>query len=279
VHIRFFRENPRAIKTNIKIETMKIITPAMAEEFNRKGYLVVPNVLNESEINDYRVIYEKFLNNQIDASRYRSDLGGFAKTDDANEPKEMITQIMLPGRVFPELLSMKLHTLSLSMAKELLGEDMELDFDMLIDKAPHSATPTPWHQDCSYWITMPDKRAASCWTALDDAIIDNGCMWYVEGSHLGEVRKHRPAGKGGGALQCEADESEGTAMEIPAGSCIWHHGATLHYSRGNTTDLRRRAYIGNFRPAAMIAFERERGFDHTGEREVKDTRAQSDNQP
>ncbi|WP_202630227.1 phytanoyl-CoA dioxygenase family protein [Sediminibacterium roseum] len=250
-----------------------MITPSMIETFDAKGFLVVPDVLNSDEIEYYRNIYEQFLNNKIDASRYRSDLGGFAKTDE-DVKQEKITQIMLPGRVFPELLTKKMHTLSLQMAKELLGEDMELDFDMLIDKAPFSATATPWHQDCAYWITMPDKRAASCWMALDDAIVDNGCMWYVEGSHLGPIRPHRPAGKGGGALQCDAEESEGTAVEIPAGSCVWHHGATLHYSRGNTTALRRRAYISNFRPAEMIRFERERGFDHTGEREVKDERAQ-----
>ncbi len=67
--------------------------------------------------------------------------------------------------------------------------------------------------------------------------------------------------------------AEGTAVEIKAGSCIWHHGATLHYSRGNSTALRRRAFITNFRPKAMIDYERERGFDHTGEREVKNDSA------
>ena len=30
-------------------------------------------------------------------------------------------------------------------------------------KAPHTDTITPWHQDQSYWLDMPDKRAVSCW--------------------------------------------------------------------------------------------------------------------
>lgn len=243
--------------------------------FSNNGYLIVENILTPEEISYYRKIYEDFLSNQIDASRYRSDLGAHVNEDgtQAASKVERITQIMLVSRLFPSILDMPLHKKTQAIAKQLLGNDMDLDFDMLIDKAPHSATATPWHQDCSYWITMPDTRAVSCWTALDDAYIDNGCMWYVGGSHRLPIRPHRPAGKGGGALECDATEAEATCIEIKAGSSVWHHGGTVHYSRGNTTDLRRRAFINNFRPAAMIAYERERGFDHTGEREVRDERA------
>ncbi|KAA2239244.1 phytanoyl-CoA dioxygenase family protein [Chitinophaga agrisoli] len=254
---------------------MAIITASQAAAFERDGYLVVEDLLTQEEIGYYRDIYEQFLDNRINTGKFRSDLGGFLGDDQPAASRERITQIMLPGRLAPDLLQKPLHLKTLAMAKELLGEDMDLDFDMLIDKAPFTNTPTPWHQDCAYWISMPDTRAASCWVALDDAVKDNGCMWYVPGSHRQPVRTHRPAGAGGGALMCDADEQEGVAVEIKAGSCIWHHGGTLHYSRGNSTVMRRRAYITNFRPAAMVQFEREQGFDHTGEREVRNTGAQS----
>jgi ectoine hydroxylase-related dioxygenase (phytanoyl-CoA dioxygenase family) len=250
------------------------ITRDQVDFFNRNGYVVVENILSEEEIGYYRSVYEEFLANKIDAGRFRSDLGGFVEGDKPVQT-ERITQIMLPSRLMPSLLEKGLHQETRQIAKQLLGQDMELDFDMLIDKAPHSVTPTPWHQDCAYWISMPDVRAASCWVALDDAVKDNGCMWYVPGSHLLAVRPHHPAGKGGGALECDAEESEGVAVEIKAGSCVWHHGGTLHYSRGNSTDLRRRAFINNFRPEEMIRFERERGFDHTGDRDVRNTDAKN----
>jgi ectoine hydroxylase-related dioxygenase (phytanoyl-CoA dioxygenase family) len=139
---------------------------------------------------------------------------------------------------------------------------MAFDFDMLINKAPGTNTSTPWHQDAAYWINMPDTRAVSCWLALDDAYVSNGCMWYVPGSHLKEIRLHHYAGKEGGALVCECDESEGVAIEINSGSCVFHHGHTLHYSRGNSTHANRRAFIINLRPESMIALEREKGHDH-----------------
>ncbi|HEY4155604.1 MAG TPA: phytanoyl-CoA dioxygenase family protein [Puia sp.] len=256
---------------------MDIVDAEQKDFFRENGYLVIENILTEEEILFYRNIYEEFLSNRIDASRYRSDLGAHAG-EDAKAPRgERITQIMLVSRLMPSILDLPLHHKTAAIAKQLLGEDMELDFDMLIDKPPNSATATPWHQDCAYWISMPDTRAASCWTALDDATKENGGMWYVAGSHHLPVRSHRPAGKGGGALECDATEAEATAVEIKAGSCIWHHGGTIHYSRGNTTGLRRRAFITNFRPAEMIAYERLRGFDHTGERAVRDDRAAVEN--
>lgn len=251
---------------------MRTINDSQVSSFHEKGYLVITDILTPEEIIFYRDIYEAFLTNRVDASRYRSDLGAHAG-DQKPAGAERITQIMLVSRLMPEILDQPLHKKTEDIARQLLGEDMALDFDMLIDKAPHSATATPWHQDCAYWITMPDTRAASCWVALDDAVIDNGCMWYVEGSHKLPIRNHRAAGKGGGALECDATEEEGVAIEIKAGSCIWHHGGTLHYSRGNTTNLRRRAFITNFRPAEMIAYERAQGFDHSGERDLRDERA------
>ena len=55
---------------------------------------------------------------------------------------------------------------------------------------------------------------------------------------------------------------EGVACPVAAGGCTVHTGRTLHYTGGNTTRQPRRAYIVNCRPAAMVAWEREHGFDH-----------------
>lgn len=247
---------------------MLTVTKAQIRFFEINGYLVIDNLLNQEEVELYRNIYEDFLHNRIDVRRYRSDLGGYA-TVDTSDDTERITQIMVPSKTLPALLKQPLHTKTLSIARQLLGNDLALDFDMLIDKAPFSHTPTPWHQDAAYWVKLPDTRAVSCWVALDKAELDNGCMWYIPGSHKLPLRLHYPAGLTGGALQCEGYEEEGVAVELEAGSCVLHHGGTAHYSRGNATAMRRRAFITNYRPEAMIALERAQGFDHTGERKVR----------
>jgi len=249
------------------------LSKSQIDHFNLQGYLLVENLLSMKEVDEYRNLYEDFLSNKIDSGRYRGDLAGKPDDSDKRQGVERITQIMVPSRLFPELLEKSLHQKSLTYARQLLGDDLELDFDMLIDKAPFTNALTPWHQDCAYWISMPDTRAVSCWVALDEAKKENGCMWYIPKSHLSPVRPHKPSANGGGALMCEASEDEAVAIEIQPGTCIFHHGATLHYSRGNSTDKRRRAFITNFRPESMIRYEREHGFDHTGDRKVKNEKA------
>ena len=66
----------------------------------------------------------------------------------------------------------------------------------MISQAPHTDTETPWHQDESYWPDLPDKRAVSCWVAIDDVTVENGCMWFVPGSFKHDIRKHRPVAEG-----------------------------------------------------------------------------------
>jgi ectoine hydroxylase-related dioxygenase (phytanoyl-CoA dioxygenase family) len=250
-------------------------TTALHETWTRDGFVNVGTLLSSDEVAAYRALYDRFLDGTIDCADKRGDLGtGNAATGGA----EAITQIMWPSALAPEVHNMPLHHRALSLAKDLVGDDVELDFDMLIDKAPGSDTPTPWHQDAAYWIDLPDTRALSLWVALDHADLDNGCMWYVTGSHTGPIRPHRPTGRGA-ALRCDCSEDEpgATPVPIPSGHGIAHAGGTLHYSRGNTaTNRHRRAYILNYRPAAMIALEREKGMDHglsNNERKIRNTAA------
>ncbi len=185
-----------------------------------------------------------------------------------NKNQEYITQIMLPSRILPSLKQKPMHLIGLKIARFLLGNDIILDFDMLINKAPNTNKETPWHQDAAYWIDMPDKRALSIWFSIDNATLDNGCMWYMPKSHLLPLREHNQP-INGGALQCKGSEKESVSIPLNPGSCVIHHGKTLHYSRGNSTDNNRRAFILNYRPKKMVEFERKNGYDHTGGRKQK----------
>ena len=238
------------------------LTPQEKDFFKDNGFLTIIDLLNESELSYYHQLYDDFLSGKITTEGLRSDLSGL--TDEKEMKIERITQIMRPSIVVKEIIHKALHQRALQIAKQLLGTDMEIDFDMLIAKAPLTNTPTPWHQDEAYWMDMPDKRAVSCWFALDQSTIDNGCMWFVSGSHRLGLRKHIQTGNKG-ALSCEGKEEEGTPIALSPGSCTFHDGRTLHYSRGNNTTTQRRAFIVNFRPEKMIALERAHGYDHLGE--------------
>ena len=230
--------------------------------FLEKGFVKWTNLIDSEEINSISNVYQTLLNDKTKTQHLRSDLSGLGK-----KGKEKITQIMCPSSLHKSLLKSLTYKSALQKAKYLLGDDMELDFDMLINKSPNTATETPLHQDAAYLISMPDKRAVSCWIAIDKAEEKNGCMWFIP--RVNEtILPHQPNVEGG-ALYCDFSKEKAECVPLESGDCTFHDGYTLHFSKGNLTKRNRRALILNFRPKKMIELERSLGIDHTGVRKVR----------
>lgn len=51
--------------------------------------------------------------------------------------------------------------------------DVIKPFDLLV---------TP-HQDATFLYTEPLGQVMGVWIALEDATLDNGCLWFIPGSH------------------------------------------------------------------------------------------------
>ena len=236
----------------------------MKNDFHTLGFCKKDSFISNEEALIIRGIYDELLNNKERTKAYRSDLSGFNN----KQQIENITQIMRPSILEPKLKKSKTYAIATEWAKTNLGDDMELDFDMMINKAPYTNTETPWHQDAAYWIQMPDKRAVSIWIALDHVTEENGCMWFIPKEKSQEIVTHK-ASPNGGALFCNIDSINAIPIPLNFGGCTFHDGFTFHFSKGNTTKSQRRALILNFRPKDMIALEREQGVDHTGTRKVR----------
>lgn len=236
----------------------------MKQHFLKNGFAKIDQLISMDEVAKLQILYDELLNDKKRTVGLRSDLAG----GEADEAIEKITQIMRPSLVEPQLLESVVYEAALANAKTLLGDDMALDFDMLINKAPMTNTETPWHQDAAYWIKMPDKRAVSCWVALDDVRAETGCMWFIPKNNNDDILEHFSL-PNKGALYCKTNTENAQCIPLNAGGCTFHDGFTLHFSKGNTTNNQRRALILNFRPQAMIDLERQQGIDHTGDRKIR----------
>jgi phytanoyl-CoA hydroxylase len=126
--------------------------------------------------------------------------------------------------------------------------------DHALIKYPKDSKATAWHQDKVYW-PMTESGALSCWMALDDVTVDNGCMWFVPRSHKLGPLNPVDLGNAGDAdllqlLPIGSRESvRPFVAEMKAGSCTFHNGLTFHYAGPNTTDQPRRAMVTIFMPA------------------------------
>jgi ectoine hydroxylase-related dioxygenase (phytanoyl-CoA dioxygenase family) len=130
-----------------------------------------------------------------------------------------------------------------NLAARLAGKPMRLWHDHALFKEPRTGSKTPWHQDAHYWPHDPRGDQLSCWIALQDATIRNGCMSFIPGSHT--VHTIEPINLGDPQDIFElAPQFKGTkprTCELRAGSVTFHNGLTFHYAGPNKTDQMREA--------------------------------------
>mmetsp|Transcript_49990 Transcript_49990/g.117582 ORF Transcript_49990/g.117582 Transcript_49990/m.117582 type:complete len:338 (+) Transcript_49990:45-1058(+) len=75
------------------------------------------------------------------------------------------------------------------LVAELGWRDPVLPQSMYIFKQPATGSEVTSHQDSSFLYTTPKPTCMGLWLALDDATLENGCLWARPGSHKEAVRR------------------------------------------------------------------------------------------
>jgi phytanoyl-CoA hydroxylase len=141
------------------------------------------------------------------------------------------------------------------------AERLALFTDKLNFKRPGGAE-FPWHQDSPYFVfDCPHvDRLASLQVYLDDATVENGCLWMIPGSHVhGRLPCFEDRGTLGRLytdLERALPHSAPVPIEAPAGSVIFFNGDVVHGSRSNQTGSSRRAFVLTYQPAGFAQFRR-----------------------
>jgi ectoine hydroxylase-related dioxygenase (phytanoyl-CoA dioxygenase family) len=122
--------------------------------------------------------------------------------------------------------------------------------DQLFYKPAKQGGVVAWHQDYSYWTRTKPVAHLTCWCALDDATVENGCLQYVPGSQKwGLLNKPALAGDLLGIMDYLTEEQKQhfkpVHAEVKAGEAIFHHSLTLHGSGENKSARPRRAFVIN----------------------------------
>ncbi|MBJ7414740.1 MAG: phytanoyl-CoA dioxygenase family protein [Niveispirillum sp.] len=121
---------------------------------------------------------------------------------------------------------------------------------MYIFKQPHIGGEVVCHQDSTFLYTDP-MSVVGFWFAVQDATLDNGCMWALPGGHKDGLKKRFNRNADGGVTMEVLDASpwpdctpENGYVPLPAkrGTLILLHGLLPHLSGPNRSDRSRHAY-------------------------------------
>ena len=117
---------------------------------------------------------------------------------------------------------------------------------MYIFKQPRIGGEVAWHQDATYFYSDPIS-VITFWFAIDDAHLDNGCLWVSREGAQSPLREKFIV-EGGTARTQALDDTPWPAtdhaipIEVRAGTLVCFNGLLPHYSAPNRSASARHAY-------------------------------------
>ncbi|MCA0241210.1 MAG: phytanoyl-CoA dioxygenase family protein [Proteobacteria bacterium] len=128
--------------------------------------------------------------------------------------------------------------------ESFIGRGVSVYFSQIFFKPPEGGGPKPAHQDNFYFGPNDLEGVVTAWIALDDATLDNGCLYFGEGSNRGPVYPHEAPPDEPYNLQLPAAllaRQPMTPAPVMKGGVSFHHGNTFHQSAPNLSTRWRRA--------------------------------------
>lgn len=133
-----------------------------------------------------------------------------------------------------------------AVARDLGLEQPQVWQSMYIFKQPGIGGEVRWHQDATYFETSPIS-VTTFWFALEDATLENGCLWAEPGGHRTPLRERFV--RAGDDIKVEKldstpwpNDSTAVPLECKAGALVCFHGLLPHYSAPNRSPVSRHAY-------------------------------------
>ena len=226
-----------------RVEFAVELPPERVEEFWKRGFTSIERITADEELAWLAEVYDRLF-----AERVQPLPGAFIDLEQSHEGAGNVqAQIIMPEVRFGELRETALWRNGRAIASQLLGVEAKQlrGWGHMIRKPARVGGALPWHQDEAYWDPSFDYRALACWTALDAATVESGCMSFIPGSHRGDLRMHHRFGADYSDHVVYAEgvnSAEGVAAPVRAGGAVFHHCRTLHCSAPNRSDHVRRAY-------------------------------------
>ena len=213
---------------------MEFLSEEQVRFYQTNGYLILPNHLQSSIIDDARAEITQLSQHatKIDQS---DDLIDVENSHSRTQPRiRRIKRPDLQSEFFNNLMRSD-HILG--PARDLLGPNIRMHTTKLNMKKAQYGAPVQWHQDVAFYPHTNDDVLA-IGVVFDDVEFENGPLQVFPGSHKGPVLDHHHDGVFSGSVDLEEaglDMADAVSLIGPAGTISIHHGRMLHGSALNTS--------------------------------------------
>lgn len=218
-----------------------LITDAQQAQYQNEGYVVLDGVFSVAEMEEVARWIET--HHQAHEERLKQiGTEGISRAGEISFTSHLAEQD-------PKLLAFVRRPEFVEIATRILGPDVDLYWNQSVYKEGHGDAEFPWHQDDGYTPVDPSPYL-TLWLAINDATIENGCLWIRPGSHKGGLAPHTSTQLG---LSCHSldDPDQGIPAPIPAGAMVAMQSLMFHKSGVNRSEGMRKAYVIQYSVAGL----------------------------
>jgi phytanoyl-CoA hydroxylase len=227
-----------------------MLTEQQVQEFRERGMLLGPRVYSDAEADALREHLHDIIEGRAPGQpQLLRNMTG--------DEENVVIQIVNAWEADPLFRRHAFHPSVCGMVSQLIGDPvLRVWHDQVQYKPPKVGGPTTWHQDHPYWPIIQPADLVSAWVALDDADLENGCMWMVPRSHLWGPHKGGTIGTDMTSFAPQPDLSlipEGEDVtpvpcEVKKGQVMFHHCLTWHGSPRNRSERGRPGIAVHYMP-------------------------------
>ena len=224
-----------------------ILTEEQIASFKKDGFIKGIKILTEEQVDilNQELVKLQSVNEQEKKLFYHYE------SNESEDPDKVLFHAIGGWRVTPGFHDLFWSPAYRMAAYQLLGQSFRLFHDQLFCKPAKHGGVVAWHQDYSYWTFTKPMHHLTCWIGLDDANTENGCLYFVPGSHKWGLLPITGLTGDMEAVRTILDTEQlqqfdkRVANELPKGYASFHHPLTMHGSYANTSERPRRAVVLN----------------------------------
>ncbi len=223
------------------------LSQEQVDHFHEYGYVSGIPLLNDQQILKLR----KELDEVLDPKHPAHHLFYEYHSNESENPNAVLFHSLGHWRITEGFHDVLWNPAFLMAAHQLLeNKPVRFWHDQLFCKPAKHGGVVAWHQDYSYWTRTIAMQHLTCWTGLDDATIENGCLHYIPKSHKwGLLNAPSLAGDMNGLMEYLTKEQQAQFKPVPItlkmGVATFHHPLMVHGSYENKSEMSRRAFVLN----------------------------------
>jgi len=222
------------------------LTPEQVAFFHENGYLSGIRILSDGQVETLR----EELARLMDPAQPRHDLFYEFHTNESGNSATVLFHSLGAWRIEPGFHDVLWRPAFLKPAAQLLDGGVRFRHDQLFSKPARHGVVVAWRQDYSYWTRTEPMQHLTCWIGLDESTRENGCLWYVPGSHRWRLLPITGLAGEMDEIRTVLSEEQRAAfrpvpIELKKGECSFHHPLMVHGSYENRSGHLRRATVIN----------------------------------